>query len=78
MFHIHLHNNSTTVLSFYGKPLRLPYTRCQGVTKRCRLSLLIKSALVIRVHESKCVGRGGVAESLRSQPMSTSRDMKPK
>ncbi len=38
---------------------------CQGVTKRCRLSYLINSALV---YEPKCGGRGGVAGS---QPMST-------
>ncbi len=43
------------------------FTYWQGVTKRCRLSLLTKSALVIRFH-SKCGGRGGVP---RSQPMST-------
>ncbi len=38
----------------------------QGVTKRCRLSLLTNSALV---YESKCGGMGG--EVAGSQPMST-------
>jgi hypothetical protein len=36
-----------------------------GITKRCRLSLLTNSVLVIRVHMR---GEGGVAGS---QPMST-------
>jgi hypothetical protein len=56
MFHIHLHNNTSSVLSCQGKPLSLPCTRCQGVTKRCRLSLLTNSALDIRVQMR---GEGG-------------------
>jgi hypothetical protein len=45
----------------------------QGVTKRCRLSWLTKSALV---YEPKCGGKGwGVAGS---QPMSTAVHMEPK
>ncbi len=48
--HIHLHRH------FQGT---------QGVTNRCRLSLLTSSALV---YESQCVGIGGIAGP---QPMST-------
>jgi hypothetical protein len=44
----------------------------QGVTKRCRLSLLTNSALV---YEPKCGGGGEVAGS---QPMSTAVHMEPK
>ncbi len=45
--------------------LAVIFTRTQGATKRCRLSLLTNSTLVLRVQMR---GRGGVAGS---QPMST-------
>jgi hypothetical protein len=52
--------------------LKIPQCLYTGSYRRCRLSLLTNSALVIRVQMR---GREGVA---RSQPMSTSRDMEPK
>jgi hypothetical protein len=44
----------------------------QGVTKRCRLSLLTNSALV---YELKCGGKGGGVAG--PQPMSTAVHMEP-
>jgi hypothetical protein len=47
---------------------QLGESHIQGITKRCRLSWLINSALV---YEAKCGGRGGVAALRGSQSMST-------
>ncbi len=55
-----------------GPFVRFIFALTQGFTKRCRLSWLTNSALV---HEPKCRGRGGIAES---QLMSTAVQMEPK
>jgi hypothetical protein len=44
-----------------GRPVHHLYSRDQGVTKRCRLSLLTNSALVIRVQMIRVGGSCGVS-----------------